>query len=202
MLAKKWLGQVVLSLVLGSVLVGCNKPSVTNSDGKTDTTQPAVIQKTNDNVAGEITAKALSEQVMSTMASAFLAANQMAKSTQGKEKFTQEQISCFTTTANDKLEKNLQQHLAKIFNADEIKQMDDYYASEVGKKQIAMIRDLMNGADQTIQPTEDEQEQMQTFWQSETGQKLANALQDRNALAEPLTEVITEKETVCQMPKP
>lgn len=153
-------------------------------------------------------AKGVVEQLMGVMSSAFLMANQMSEKGTGKPKFTQQHITCFTSTDNQLIEAKIQEYLQTKFNADELRQLNDFYASEVGKKQIVMTKQMIAGmmgdksADVSASmPSAEEMKAIQDFAQSPVGAKLQRVLQDKQALEPFIAPAILQKQQTCHMPK-
>lgn len=195
MLAKKLLIQSALCVVLGAVaLTGCGQSAKPPKQATPINTQQQV---------GAVAAKTLTEYLMTTMSSAIVGMNALLE----KPLFTKKHIDCFTTVANDKLEKGLQQALQNTFSQQDIKAIDSYLASPLGKKNLqipqAKLDALLNDKEPVNITTKAEEKQMQAFWQSDVGIKLAGLLGNEDKQLEAvLTAVVKEKESVCQMPKP
>lgn len=167
---------------------------------------PAPVVATNN-----VTAEAIVQQVMSSMASALEMANKMAaEENKGEAKFSQEQIKCFVTKDNDMAVEQIQAYLEQSFSAAELTEMDDFYKSAGGQKQIEMtqklIDSLMGGEQFDIATMEKSMSQEEIaavsgFWESPTGTKLQQALSDRAALTPFMEPFIEAKQQHCDMPK-
>ncbi|MDO5769532.1 MAG: DUF2059 domain-containing protein [Psychrobacter sp.] len=158
-----------------------------------------------------VTAEAILQQVMGSLASAFEMANQMsAEQNNGQKKFSKEQVECFVTKDNDMAVKDIQAYLEKSFSKEEIAEMDAFYQSSAGKKQIEMtqklIDSLMGGEQFDIASMEKDMSQeeiaaVSRFWESATGKKLQQALNDKEALGPSIAPFIKAKQEHCDMPK-
>lgn len=196
---KKFFRQSVACVMLSMItLAGCGQATKPPSQA----TPISTHQKT-----GTVAAKALTEYLMTTMGSAIVGMNKLV----GKQVFTKKHIDCFTQTANNKLEKNLQSVLQNNFSQQEIQAIDSYFASPLGKKNLeipkAQLNALLNSLNNESKPanvaTKAEEKQMQAFWQSDVGTKLASILGNEDKqLESAMAAIVKEKETVCKMPKP
>lgn len=158
-----------------------------------------------------VTADAILQQVMGSMGSAFNMANEMAaKQNNGQDMYSKEQIECFLTKDNDMAVRDIQAYLEKSFSKEELAEMDSFYQSAAGKKQIEMTQKLMDslmGGEQfdisTMEKdmTQEEIAAVAEFWASPTGKKLEQALNDREALAPSIEPFIKAKQEHCNMPK-
>lgn len=167
---------------------------------------PAPVVATNN-----VTAEAIVQQVMSSMASALEMANRMAtEENKGEAKFSQEQIKCFVTKDNDMAAEQIQAYLEQSFSTAELTEMDDFYKSSAGNKQIEMTQKLIDslmGGEQfdlvTMEKSMSQEEiaAVSGFWDSPTGTKLQQALSDKQALTPFIEPFIEAKQQHCDLPK-
>lgn len=162
-------------------------------------------------VSGNTTAAtATIDQVMSMMSSGMVMANKLAAKTDGKPKFSAEQIDCMATKGNENAVNEIQALLQQNFSEDEIKQMNDYYASPTGKRQSELTKNMIavmskdskdTKAISNLQPTPQEQKDMAAFWKSPAGAKLEALLKDKEKLRPVMAKIIDKKQMDCNLPK-
>lgn len=221
---------VSATLTAALVMSGCDRANNAD-DTNTAAADPAPAQTTTDSTNGaneskpaptstqvatattatNITADAILQQVMSSLASAFEMANKMAADdNSGKNKFSKEQIECFVTKDNDMAVQKIQAYLEKSFSKAELAEMDAFYQSDAGKKQVEMTKKLMDSLmggehyDVSAMDKDMSQEEIAAisgFWESATGNKLQKALNDKEALKPYIEPFIKAKQEHCDMPK-
>lgn len=212
-------------IVLGSLLMlaGCDKSpkdanttsanlaqtgSVTTPAAATLASQVAPTTNVVPSSTQHPAARALVDQTMSVMTSAFGMANEMSQKSLGKPKFTPEHIECFSTYGNDFATQKFNEYLTTKFSVDEIKTLDTYFASPTGIKQVAMTKQMLAGMMgdksanlQSAMPSETEQAEMAKFSESPLGQKYEQALKDKEALKPYFAPVVEQKVEHCKLPK-
>ena len=215
LLQKTLLVTVIAAASLG--FSGCDrtddakKATVETADQTSSVTAPVVTDPAPTPATSNITAEAILKQVMGSMASAFEMANKMAaEENNGEAKFSQQQIKCFVTQDNDMAGDQIQAYLEQSFTAAELTEMDAFYESAAGKKQIEMtqklIDSLMGGEQFSLATMEKSMSQEEiaavaAFWESPTGTKLQQALSDKQALTPFIEPFIAAKQQHCDMPK-
>lgn len=212
MFRKIIFGALVLSSML--TLSACGKspkitePTQTNQTATSSTPTSQITTSAVATASDNTTSKALVKHLMKAMSSALVVANQITEGSTGKPKFTQKHITCFTTKYNEQLEAKTQEYLQSKLTTDELRQLNDYYASDLGKKQIAMFEQAMADVtgDESVDvsadmPSETDLEAIQEFAQSPLGQKFQKILKDKQAFRPFIEPVVLKKEKACNMPK-
>lgn len=150
-------------------------------------------------------AKGIATQWMGVMVQVF----QMADAANEKKKFTPEMVQCFVTHDNDKLVAKTQEYLNTKLSADEMRQLNEFYASNLGQKQVFMGEMMLASAFGKLPPAEEmkakspseaDLKEIEAFGTSPLAQKVNAALQDKNALTPYFKDLIDGKAKTCKLP--
>lgn len=202
---------------------GCDKADKkveTNTETKTETrteptatsttvatTTPATPTPTATASTDTATAAATVDQLMSMMGSGMLMANKMTQQAKGQPQFSNEQIDCMANKGNDAATQEMQKFLQQNFSDAQMQEMNHYFASNTGKKQSEMTKNMMAAIvkDQKdipkVQMTAEENKEMEAFWKSPTGTKLGTLLKDKEKLRPMMEKIVNKKQVDCNLPK-
>lgn len=192
-------GIVLSSLVC---MTACQPKATAEKQEKVATTAQIESQNT---ASYFVTTQVLAEMLQETMALILHLGNQQAAAQKLKPIATNDQIQCFVTSHQEKILEQLQKYLTAQFTEQELNQLNQYFASSAGKKQMTIATQAIVAAIQKVEPkaedmpTPEEQKQIEQFVSSPLGMKLQQVLQNKTEIDKHMQVVLEEKLKTCKI---